>query len=390
MRKVVIVSGIVFLLLFTGIVQATQLGHAYWAHVGGWHLDLYTNMDPRINFYTENGYSLNSELCQGQKFKVTTATPSSEWIVEGEYDGSPPVTWVNNITAFEEKVLMIKQLEHSNPYNPELLIENISNTYLDNGTGIPVYYPLYGNLFVNVVCELPKFKTLSVSGVEQLPGNIYEVKETDNINISFNTESNCVYYFICACPFTPNNYFPCVDSNQPSFSGRAMLADSLVGSGEKSITITKTPSQPKIQFASILTDVQVPSKSSTYLKITINNTGEKEVDIKDINLNVNSQFLACTSTNLEPGESTECILYVSPDDSSLVKADVKYQYIMCGERQTKTESFPAGFIDVKPAECLKNADCLGNYICCSGKCYDSAKGICSDVNADGVNEWVGK
>jgi hypothetical protein len=406
MKGALIVSSILFLLLFGGIAQATQFSNKNSANIAGWHFTFYTNIDPRINFYTENGYSLGSELCQGQKFRVSTADPSGEWIVLGEFDGSPPVVWVKNMADFLKTVKMAEQ-SRSKSYST-IIIESISNTSVDKEVGIPVYYIGAGSwgysLLANVVCELPKFTNIDVTGGDTISKNTFEVTAADKINISFNTDVNCVYYFIYIFPLRPdlseriimvNSLIP----NERSTPGKVDIDKILNNmsslklgtiSDNKLIEITKTPSQPKIEVTSLLTGEQLSYHSSTYLKLTINNTGDKEVDIKDIGLNVNSQFLACTSMKLMPGESTECIFYVSPKDSSLIQANVKYQYTMCGERKTKTENFQAGYIDVKPAECLKNSDCQENYICCAGKCHDPANGICSDVNADGIPEWIGK
>jgi hypothetical protein len=342
MKKCLIVSTVIFLMLFSGLAQAVSFQKRVIIYYG--FIQPIININQGINFYTEGGYSLGSELCQGQKFKIVTDTPSGDWVTPGGWEGDPSIVFVDNLKDVNKQQIPVYEVSGSH------------------------------RAIINIICESPeKSKNLDVSGVIAIGDDTFVVTSEDKVKINFNEDLNCAVY---------------LSSLDSRIKNEILTMEKMNIESTKSLTITKNPSQPKMQIASLLTDDKLTSQSSTYMKLTINNTGNKEVIIKDINLNVNSQFLTCASMDLKPGESTECIFSVSPKDSSLLKADMKYQYMMCGERQTKTESYPAGFIDVKPAECLKNEDCQTGYVCCSGLCHDSAKGICSDVNADGVNEWT--
>ena len=387
MRKTLIVLTILFLLLFVGLVQAAHFNQRRWL---AWTLSIVIiNIDPRINFYTENGYSLNSELCHGQRFKVAMETPTGEWVAEGGHHDSPAITWVENLQSFLNKTL------EAGSQSTAIPISELYDGYVDEAVGVPVYKMKYiqsrPQSYINLVCEVPKlFTSLDVSGADpvlleklsvadggELSDIVFGVTATDKVDISYAGDLNCVFYWFCRYEYSGCKlYRTTYDLKLGSISDK------------KFITVIDKPSQPKINLTSILTDTQLSPQSSTYMKLTITNSGNKTATIKEINLNVNSEFLACTSMKLSPEETTECVLSVSPEQSFVIEANVKYQFQMCGERQEKTERFLVGYIEVEATECSSSSDCSENYECCKGLCYDSTKGMCADVNADGVPEWV--
>lgn len=400
MKKTLIVLTILFLLLFGSLAQAATFNKRVrlisepgpcWARA--YDIIFSVNINPQLGFYTENGYSLNSELCYGQKFKAVIETSNNDWIdTRGEWVtiggacDSPPVAWVESLAYFLNEV--------KNADKSPITIPKIYDGYVDSLTGIPVYWegtvflkPYYGTL----VCELPKFKSLDISGAETW--SIYGVKKpgtfvvtADKVDISFNTDINCMFYHFCVKKGEGCEVVREIMDMDGKYGGSKTYLGS--ASEKKSITVTSVPPEPKIIITSTLTNGKLSPQSSTYLKMEVTNTGDKDAVVKNIDLNVDSQLLACESNKLSPGSSTECILWVSPEKSGVIEATVDYQYMKCGERQQIREKFVVGEIEVKPKECSDNRDCLKNYICCEGFCYDSTKGMCVDVNADGIAEWV--
>src|SRR4030042_482021 len=113
MRNVVIIVSIIFLLLFVELARGAQFSKIVaWSGIPLLRtLTLNINIDSRVNFYTENGYSLGSELCQGQKFKISTDVPSAEWIEVGAWEGEPPILWVDDIKSFgNSEVLSVHEI----------------------------------------------------------------------------------------------------------------------------------------------------------------------------------------------------------------------------------------------------------------------------------------
>ena len=387
MRKTLLISTILFLLLFVGLSQAVQINEiirwrfflfdSHSERDRPYKLDFITNIDPRINFYTQDGYSLNSELCQGQKFKVAVGPPSGEWVGEGGYYNSPPITWVDDITIIAEGMRS----------HPGITRSEIYDGY-DGWSDIPLHK--IGGHYMTVVCESLNLENLKITGAYQpskeetillFTKATFIVTATDKVDISADN-IKCVFYFLQGCVLdnTPN-------MNECKYMTQKLeernLGPVLEG---KSFKVTKP--EPSIKIKPMLTNSELSPQSSTYLKLVVTNNGNTIVSIKDIDLNVNSEFLACTSMKLSPEETTECVLSVSPEQSFVIEANVKYQFQMCGERQEKTERFLVGYIEVEATECSSSSDCSENYECCKGLCYDSTKGMCVDVNADGVPEWV--
>ena len=400
-------------------VQASKLGGTIkYYDYPLWGYNFYVDIDPRINFYTEDGYSVNTELCQGQKFKVDSSVQNGEWEEEGGYFDTPPVVWVDNITKFEEQVN--KSTEGRNG----LIITGIDkyDVYLDNltGTSIPVY-PIYvggcsaplgyggpwvcydTKAYVNVVCDKPRITKLDISGANSLSEDVFIVTATDKMDMLITGASNCrIYHFCVATTLRGASTYPelihdCIISMYTTKGwpycyygswGCKLIEGNMMFSTNRTIAVTSNPSKPIIHVSSMLTNDKLFSNSSTYMKLKITNGGVKDVIVKDINLNVNSRFLGCNSTKLSPNESTECVFWLSPGESSTLEATVKYQFLMCGKRELKAERFVVGDIKVEATKCSKNSDCLENYICCENICHDSIKGRCLDVNADGVPEWI--
>jgi len=351
--KRLIILGVLCILVFVGLAEASSSFWFYWSlqrGPGGFGVSFFVNVDPRINLYTDSKYSLNSELCEGQYFTVEMGVPSGEWEGVGGWDDSPPVYWTENLTDLVKKVT-----------NGEISIPHYD-------VGGQSYFPFIFSM--NVICEIPKLSALNVSGADfvRSGGNTsaFVVGGEEKVVIRFNESMKCMVHWI------PGGFYGPVYGK--------ILED-------KSYRVL-TRSIPKLDFESVLTSDQLPYGSSTYLKLNVTNLGDKDTAVKDITFNVDSQLIACTSSNLSPGNSTECVVWMSPKETSTITADVKYQYQICGERKFKTEKFFVGEIEVEEVKCTNDKDCLGNYICCAGLCYDSVDGMCSDVNADGVNEWI--
>lgn len=428
MNKVLIISIILFSLLFINWVEAAQFNKVM-TKGGSWSF-LNININPQVGLYTENGYSLGSEVCKGEKFKLQSGSPVGDWAVLGGWEGHPPIVWVENLGNVIEKVKDV----------PNRTIPNtdIYDGYVDNVTGIPVYRVativnntynqnwelIYGTqkwtlYYGSLVCESPKVG-LNMSGAEnlsffgvQIPGT-FVVTSNDNVNLSYKISFDCVFYVFCEMYEKDSVIINPVDFSRTYLRkgdcdttireiGDLTFARYKAYPRDYNYTLNKTLGlvsenmflkvvtksiQPEIDIEPIITTNQLTTGSSTYLKMKVSNIGYKEITVKDIDFSVDSQFLTCISTKLSPGNSTECILSLSPEKSGTIEAHVHYQYIKCGERQNVKRDFVIGDVLVKPVECSKDGGCPKSNICCESVCHDSDKGTCTDVNADGVNEWV--
>ena len=360
MKLTVIVTTVIFLILFVGSSDAVTFKSARYncAGSGGLVSFIYIiDIEPRINFYTEDGYSLNSNLCEEQIFRISIENQSGEWIIgEGGYIDSPPIFWLDYLKDFKK--------------------ENIPAYFTPD---LPAGIEGEPLMWENILCEKPKFTSLNVTGAYSLGKNeygdmLFKVNTTDGVNISFDEDINCM------------NYYKDVNGNASVFT--FMFGGEKPGSILIKNSFKVSKPLPSTNINSLLTDNKLKSRSSTYLKLEVKNIGNTGIIIKDIKLDVDSQLLVCKSMKLPLDSSTECILQISPEQSSIVTGDITYQVYGCGKRYQRAEQFLVGYIEVEATKCSKNSDCLENYICCENECHDSIKGRCLDVNADGVPEWI--
>jgi len=432
MIKIIFLSITTFLLFFISLVHAVHLNR-FVEFIWTWTSDqavpvklINFYVDPRINLYTENGYSFSSELCKDQKFELIRSVPIGEWEFPEGHEGTPPIFWVDSLDDFIEKANNAKKGQ-----GDEVIIYDTppNTSFVDEEVGVPVYFLPWkvtskhtGNLILapygNMICEMSNFTNINVTGADTISVfggvkkyNTFLVTSDDKVDISFSVDLKCVFYYYGDYWYDKQNYFypytkgyiqkrvvlgvvstGCSYPNINCFSYNRENNNTKLYtiSGEQSLVVTTTPSEPKIEIKSILTQNKLFPKSSTYIKLHIKNNGNKAVSINDINLNVNSQFFGCESKKIHPESSTECVLSVSPEESVDITGNVNYQYMLCGERQKRNEFISIGNIEVKSSECNDNSECsyMLNGICCENLCYDSAEGMCSDINADGVDEWI--
>ena len=107
MKRFLILFSIVFCLFLSANVQAETMtkranfDYSQWSGMLGrndgfyFGVGLIVNFDSKINFFTEDDYSITSGLCNGQKFKLDIEDNGGEWVGEGGWYDSPPIEWVS-------------------------------------------------------------------------------------------------------------------------------------------------------------------------------------------------------------------------------------------------------------------------------------------------------
>lgn len=127
-----------------------------------------------------------------------------------------------------------------------------------------------------------------------------------------------------------------------------------------------------------------------YLKINLKNIGDIKGKIDDIRFNADSLVLY-KPKSLDSGSENEIIAKVRIDDSQdlILFVDSSIDGMTCNGLTYFPQQINLGRINVKGLECRQNSEC-GSGLCCEGKCRDPKEGICADLDADGIPEWVPK
>jgi hypothetical protein len=358
------------------------------------------NFDPSIEIFNEKGFFLNSEVCEGSKINVKIGGSSGEWLYErGGYEDSPPIFWVDDL---DEVIRKIQSL----PAGGSLPFR-IWDGYVDEDTGIPVYEEtterskaFVKNGFGTVICESAP-SSYEISGAREISPGIYEVTgDKKNVDIDMEISVRCVFYHFghnsetnflirrgLAFPFgvyqTSALFNPSPRERKPTEASEYRVA---VIRAHKSLVVNNEP--PRIEVKPIISDEQISPYSSTFLKVLIENVGNKNINLMDLSLNTDSNLFICNSKNLPPGSSTECVFSLYPKKSTDLLLSLNFKSNECGEMKKYSQTFSVGKISIAELRCEKDEDCGTGRICCRGSCEDPRKGVCVDIDGDGIPEWV--
>ena len=361
-----------------------------------------------LKLVTQDGHVIKDEICAGDKFKFSKGVEKGEFWQRGGHIDTPPIYWVDDI---EKLVLDIMDYHDKTTTTGEYIWSNLQvpDGYVDDVAGIPVYnIPLSSkptvqnaNLTGNMVCSI-KEKEPTVLGATESVG-YYEATSKD---ISFNTDSvvECMYYYFgdkgSSSPFftfqVPTIIQAGPDASVHSWNTHNIKYNSIedffrVGTinFNKNIKVVEPVEEPELKIKTILTDTELDHGETTYARLLITNNGATVITLKDIESNVNHEFIYCDKETLEPDEQADCALTLTPDTETDITATVNFEYRRCGKRIESSKKQASSTIMVQPLErCAKSEDCKdSDKVCCNRICRTETNGACDDYNGDGTFEW---
>jgi len=353
-----------------------------------------------------NGYILDSKVCSGGTFKLSFSNSTGEFDSKGGYSDTPPIVFVDDLDAVMNKILQVNPNAKSAYRNK--IIKNFGNpdVYIDPDTGIPVYFNYQCNWggpkakpqcgmtwYSTIVCQATS-QNANVEGATMLTNGLYQVTSTDSVTLDVKSDVNCFFYAYGWLSSDKNTLTLMQSIFMPGNGGcnycpkTVKVKGMTIGSFQlkQTFQVDNSP-PPTLSVSAKITNEQVPPGSSTYARVVISNGGS-EVNIKGISFNTKSKLISCTSTKLSPDSSTECIVSLSPTETTDLQATVSYQYNQCGERQTAMQKAYIGTLLVSQPECYSDSDCKSGYLCCDSICHDSTKGVCRDIEGTGISTWI--
>ena len=220
--------------------------------------------------------------------------------------------------------------------------------------------PLSGS----VACGV-KTGILSVSGVVK-KGDYYEVTGQGDIDLNASTELDCIYYydkknFVSGKTSSPSGLgvgapysFPCADTGQIIFdpmelytkvtqnlyrddAGKNSACNRMNSDWFKAGDIRYSKKVKVLARGTARADLSVTGAENvktgreSVLKLTVTNTGNVSLTIKDITSIAPHRWMSCDTKEVSPGASVECLLSVTPESGTGLDVRVYYEYKSCGK-----------------------------------------------------------
>ncbi len=369
---------------------------------------------------SSDGYVIRDEICADDTFTFEKGTDKGEWWFRGGVEDSPPIHWVDDVEKF---VLDLLEYHENTITDQDKICNNdltypLPANYKDDMTGIEVFgsrSAVGENLSVqsvhhaapqvgNVVCSI-KEKNLDFAGAKKTDSGYMILGSEATINAEFIVECTYYYYGVGqgtygpACDFavmrvpTVIQYGP--DAVYESWGHHNVIYNSIedffrVGtiSLNKNIKVVEPVKEPTLRIKTIITNTELDYGETTYIRLLITNKGATAITLKDIESNVNHEFIYCDKETLEPDEQADCALTLTPDIEADITATVNFEYQRCGKRIESSKKQASSTITVQPLErCTKSEDCKDGKVCCNRICRTDAKGVCDDRDGDGTFEW---
>jgi hypothetical protein len=406
---------------------------------------IYTNMFGRLGKLAFNLYfnpklvnheyvlSQDDKVCVGNTVNINSTDLGGEWFAKGGPTDSPPITWVT-------------------PEQMNEIMSNVSHSKSKTGTHetsitYPVTYPRYPGAVI-AFCSCVHGITYANY---QLPGTIVSNKEvlgmeitlyktplwsdwwldyrwaygtmicTNNVEIALNgqataneiaissegqlqfeikTRPTCYFYLektIQTCSLPTPDECACDYSKLPtdcperhgvyeqyfySFSKPIEGPNMSTTINLFAVSESNGPSLEIISKSSVISNGQIT------IMLTIKNTGQASAILDDVTSSIPLTITYKPSV-IKPG-TTENIFLQTTQPVDLNSLDFQLSYRSeppdC-TATTITTTTPTTQPTMQITSCSFNYECSTN-LCCQNQCRDPTKGACTDINGDGLLEWV--
>ncbi|MBN2250781.1 MAG: hypothetical protein JW724_01730 [Candidatus Altiarchaeota archaeon] len=309
-----------------------------------------------LKLVTAKGDIVDDKLCVGDKFTFEKAVDKGEYWDEGGYIGSPPIYWVEDITSAAKSLMSCGNAETRFSGPVYTAKEGMRSLCYDLSMMIdPDIFPYKEAIQGGLACSLSEGSVDAGDAVKS--GGYYEVVNANTINFNAEFDVGCMYYYLSKqknyqelAPAMPWAMAECDGTEAQQFNpninpfgesfGEKFACESLNAGAFKigSIGLSKTITivergEPEIEISVPAGDKAVLGESIA-LKVIVKNKGNVAAVVKDVGSKAPSELISCDKASINPGDQTECLLWVTPQPDTGLDIKVTYGYESCAESKT--------------------------------------------------------
>ena len=372
-----------------------------------------SKIEMSVNFYFNpslqtNGYNLKDGevICPGSQLNLENDQVKSEWFGKGGPVDSPPVMFVTE-DQLNQIISNVLNYQRTHPFEAVQttkastnLPESMSADKNVVGIDMTLYKaPLFSFRRVQQLWAYGNLLCTSESTVQtsaqQNSNNAYSTQDSTVFEVSY--QPKCAFYlerFLILESLKNIRDQPVYDILILSDPNQQINLNSNVASQLAVLPNPITHSlalnakvlfgQPELQIKSV-SNVDLNGESG--LRFVLQNSGNFDVILEDIiEIPTGLPLILVNNPKLIPANSETEIFAKGASYISLSanQFDVKY-------RTTDISCLPSKEFSTlrSNAQCISDGQCIGAAnVCCGGGCRDPTKGICRDVNGDGLPEWL--
>lgn len=344
-----------------------------------------------INFYSnpklvDHGYVLNKDdkVCVGDVLKVYSVDLGGEWFGKGGPNDSPPITWISS-DQMNNIANNVNNWHKTHTLPPQTTTTSLPETILSNKDVLGMEITLYKTpLFTAPRREYPwAYGTLICTANSEITfngqpytGSEVPVSNEGQLKFDVTAEPTCLFYLEKVIitthekPELIENYYYTLSNSIES----ASLSTTI------NLLAVEDSNGPNFEIS------RFSLTPDNYVRLLITNNGGMTGKLDYIGSNV--PLSVYNTPEIQPGQTWEVFGKLqttgSIDEDSLT-FNLVYRSNELGCLKIKEYGVSG---EMTAEACQSDGDCKSGFICCQNYCRDPSKGVCKDVNGDGIPDWV--